>query len=251
MIRERSSAMTRGVLGAIRSSACSVYQLIGAGRISLVQAGLITGSARSLRSCLKYQMDGELIHRAAIALDHRRPTVQQRGHDLPQPLGADRRGDVRECTTSGKDTVSCLYSAGFAAANQPHRTQDRTWRSHSAPCRTRCTPVSAPPPATRNAFEALPVQHTINRVRPHPAPHRNSPSTATDPPEQAYVPMSPKHSTQSAPISGVPPRENTSHLGMIPVGRGYQKRQAMVRWHLDDEAVQVVNCREVLAVEHV
>jgi hypothetical protein len=166
MIRERSSAITREVLGAIRSSACSVYQPIGAGRISLVQAGLITGSARSLRSCLKYQMDGELIHRAAIALDHRRPTVQQRGHDLPQPLGADRRGDVRECTTSGKDTVSCLYSAGFAAANQP--------RPHSG--QNLAVSLSSVPHAVHAGVGAAARHAKCIRSTPRAAHHKSSPA---------------------------------------------------------------------------
>ena len=37
---------------------------------------------------------GELVHRAAVPLHHRRRTVDQFGHDLAQPLRTDRRRDV-------------------------------------------------------------------------------------------------------------------------------------------------------------
>ena len=37
---------------------------------------------------------GELVHRAAVPLHHRRAAVDQLGHDLAQPLRPDRRRDV-------------------------------------------------------------------------------------------------------------------------------------------------------------
>ena len=37
---------------------------------------------------------GELVHRAAVPLHHRRAAVDQLGHDLAQPLRTDRRRDV-------------------------------------------------------------------------------------------------------------------------------------------------------------
>ena len=45
---------------------------------------------------------GELAHRSAVALHHRRATVQQFGHDLAQPLRTDRRCDVHRMNHIGE-----------------------------------------------------------------------------------------------------------------------------------------------------
>jgi hypothetical protein len=45
---------------------------------------------------------GEFVHRAAIALYHRRAPAREVGHDLAQPLGTHRRSDVHEVDHVGE-----------------------------------------------------------------------------------------------------------------------------------------------------
>ena len=78
---------------------------------------------------------GELVDGAAVALHHRRRAVEQFGHDLAQPLGAHRSGDVHRMHDIGEQTVTCLYSAGprDSVTGAPHASQNRAFARSSMP----------------------------------------------------------------------------------------------------------------------
>jgi hypothetical protein len=51
---------------------------------------------------------GELVHRPAIALHHRRAAVSELGHDLAQPLRTHRRRDVHRVDHVGEEDRDLL-----------------------------------------------------------------------------------------------------------------------------------------------
>ena len=53
-----------------------------------------TPASRRMISPLLYAITGELVHRAAVPVHHRRSAVDQLGHDFAQPLGPYSRRDI-------------------------------------------------------------------------------------------------------------------------------------------------------------
>ena len=76
---------------------------------------------------------GELVHRAAVALHHRRAAVDQVGHDLAQPLRTDRRRDVHRMHHVGEQHRHLLVLRWAVLPREPvHRTRYRTSRLAAA-----------------------------------------------------------------------------------------------------------------------
>jgi hypothetical protein len=67
--------------------------------------------------CAEHRHDpvtGELVHRAAIPLDHRRAALNQFGHDLAQPLGTDGRCNVHRMNNIGEQDGYLLVLSRLA-----------------------------------------------------------------------------------------------------------------------------------------
>ena len=95
---------------------------------------------------------GELVHRAAVALHHRRGTVDQLGHDLAQPLRTDRRRDVHRMHHIGEQHRHLLVlrrSAGVRDRCTALVTELGVRRQFGAARPTRTVPSLsvAPPPS--------------------------------------------------------------------------------------------------------
>ncbi len=61
---------------------------------------------------------GELVHGAAVTLHHRHRAINQLGHDLAQPLGTHRRGDVHRMHHVGEQNSHLLVLAMFGRVRE-------------------------------------------------------------------------------------------------------------------------------------
>ena len=84
---------------------------------------------------------GELVHRAAVALDDNGRAVDQLGHDLAQPLRADRRRDVHRMHHIGEQHRHLLVLRVCVGHRpQASRSRGRTCRRLAVQLRKTRTP---------------------------------------------------------------------------------------------------------------
>ena len=115
---------------------------------------------------------GELAHRAAVALHHRRGTVQQVGHDLAQPLRTHRRRDVHRMHHIGEQHRDLLVLRRCRGGRDRRtalvtelrvRRQLRTARPAHHGCRRHVTP---PPHGRSRRYRVTAGQPTCAISRP-------------------------------------------------------------------------------------
>ncbi len=163
--------------------------------------------------CAEHRHDavaGELVHRAAVALHHRRAAVGQVGHDLAQPLRTHRRRDVHRMHHIGEQHRHLLVLRRSADLCDRRtalitelgvRRQLRAARPTQQSRRCQCTATVVPKPSTsvschrwsamsvisRHGWPSSTTRRTTNRRSPSRCSHGYSDHNLKyhrDPPER-------------------------------------------------------------------